>query len=93
MANDFVPITATNNARAEELVHAINHTRLALQNLRKVKGKFDHHVADPDYSGLEGSSAYGVPTSQGQTVYNIVAGALARVDHADVLTLINRLGQ
>ncbi len=56
----------------------------------EIKGVFDHNAADPDYSGI--NAVTGCGPSNSQAVYNLLAGAYARVNHADVTSMIDRVG-
>lgn len=57
---------------------------------RELAGVLLHFVEHPDYAAIE--PAFGVPVSTGQFVYNLFVGAQARVDHADVTALVDRVG-
>ncbi len=93
MPADYIPITTTGNFRAQRLSRFLRLLRETKQAGEEVKDIIDHMAADPVYTGLEGAGGVGVPVLQGQTAYNLVAGAYARVNHADVDAAIDRMGE
>lgn len=93
MPADYIPITTSGNFRAQRLSRFLRLLREAKQAGEEVKDVIDHMAADPVYTGIEGTAGMGVPVGQGQTTYNLVAGAYARVNHADVDSAIDRMGE
>ena len=93
MAIDYIRVTIADNFRATRLARSVRILRECLDQLEEVKNTLDHVVADPVYTGVEGGGGFGVPTGKGQEVYNLVAGAYARLNHADVTNFINRVGE
>lgn len=93
MPADYIQITTTGNFRAQRLSRFLRLLRETKEAGDEIKDIMDHMVADPIYAGLEGSSGVGVPVLQGQAAYNLVAGAYARVNHADVDAAIDRMGE
>jgi len=91
MAADLVLITTSGNFRAQRLSRFLGLLREARHAGEDVKDLLDHMAADPVYTGVEGAGGVGIPTGQGQTVYNLVSGAYARINHVDVDALIDRV--
>ena len=93
MANDYIKLTTSGNERAIKASRLIKMLREIQDLANEVKDKLDHSCADPDYTGIEGASGFGVPSGQGQALYNLVASARARINHADIDALIDRVGE
>jgi hypothetical protein len=60
------------------------------ERLHRLKDVMDTMIDGTDYSRLE--TEFGVPTGQGETVYNLVAGAATDTAGANITQLLNRLG-
>ena len=91
MAIDYIPITTTGNPRAQRLLRAVKLCREAIDKLEEVKDTMEHHINAPSYASIEGSTGYGIPAGEGETLYNLVAGAYARINHIDITGLIDRV--
>lgn len=90
MAQDFIAVDKTQNMGAD-LLTAKETLRNVTDRLQWIKDTMDHNVADPDYADIE--TLFGIPTGEGQTVYNLVSGTVAQLDNADVLALFSRVGR
>jgi len=66
----------------EELIKVVN-------DMRRLKDHADQAADSPEFSGVE--SAMGIPTGEGQTYYNLLAGALAAIDVSAVNQYVDRL--
>ena len=85
-------IANPDNAKAVELKEVVEDMRRALDGIRALSESFDSMVRDvgsgPTYDQIE--LELGLQAGEGQTLYNLMAAAKARVDHFDVLTFIAR---
>lgn len=93
MAIDYIKLTPAGNYRAAVANRFLRKLREALEAGREVAGIFAHKTEDPDYTGLEGVEGFGVAAGQGQTFYNLITGAFARVNDAGVINAIDRIGE
>lgn len=96
MAADFIKINTTVSTQtyAATLKGVVADTRRLIDNLELLKGVMEHNIDSADYSAVE--TVFGLPTGNGDEVYNLVSGTLAGIkgtaQAADALTLIDRVG-
>ena len=96
MPQDYVKIDAglTTQKFAGDFINAIASLRSTIDQLEKMKGLMDHMTNGVLFTDIE--VQFGLPTGQGQTVYNLVSGALGAmkgtVQSSDGVTLIERVG-
>jgi hypothetical protein len=60
------------------------------ERLHRLKDVMDTMIDGTDYSRLE--TEFGLAVGQGETVYNLVAGAATDTAGANITQLLNRLG-
>lgn len=98
MAADYIKIDRNNTAApfAGEIISAVAQLQQAQQTLLKIQGKgFRMFTTSPDdFSVFE--TNYGIPTGQGQTVFNLINGTVMALKGelltANAQELINRVG-
>lgn len=96
MPRDFITINQTlaTAKYSGELKRFVETVREVLDLGQKVKGVMDHNTDGSNYADIE--ALFGLPTDNGDEVYNLVAGTLGAlmgtVQSADALTLIDRIG-
>jgi hypothetical protein len=73
MANNHVAIDQTKLFGAE-LAQSLRNAKNAHMRLMFLKDKADQMIAGADYTAME--SNFGLATGKGQTVYNLISGAL-----------------
>lgn len=93
MAVDFIQITNSQNMRANTLSQFVGLLRQVSDVGEKLTDYLNHMAADPQYGGVEGAAGLGVPAGTGQTVYNLVVAAYARINDPAVTALIARVGE
>jgi hypothetical protein len=92
MAGDFIKLTRNDDTatHVQDLLALVRSMRAAYDQASKVKETMSHMHDGQDFSALE--TNYGVPTGQGQAVFDLVNGALGsmtgtfQVDDAKELT-------
>jgi len=97
VAQDFIAIDRTHNQGAK-LLNAIATLQSVSNDLELLKDIMDHNVlpdgTDPaDYAGT--ATLFGIDqtvATNAQTVYNALATTVAQLAHADVKTLMTRVG-
>lgn len=89
MASNHVAIDTTKRLGGR-LRRTVDLARELIELLAEAKAVMEAQVDVADYAAVE--AQYGLPAGRGQTAYNLVAGALARVDHASVRQLVDWLG-
>ena len=96
MAGNFIKLvrnvdTATH---VQDLLTTVRTLRTAYEHLAKVKETMNRMHDGEDFSALEEN--YGVPTGQGQAVFDLVNGALGSMNGTfqvdDAKELIERVG-
>lgn len=89
MPIDFIAIdTAKKYGRkAERYVELLREVRDLGEH---VVGVLNRSAADPDYTAV--ATRFGVSLADAQPLYNLLVAAHARVDHAAVVALIDRVG-
>jgi hypothetical protein len=96
MPIDFIRVTTTdtNAPFARDLVTLIAQVRTMKDQLEKVKEIMDHNHNGILFTGIE--TLFGLPTGQGQTVYDMVNGTLLAItgngQNSNALSLIQRVG-
>lgn len=92
MATTHISIDVTaSGGKGQELNQAISQQEMARDTLVRLKAQMETMIDGDDHSLLE--AKFGIATGQGETVYNLVAGAvLTLAEDADLVQLINRLG-
>jgi hypothetical protein len=91
VANNYVLITTTGQRHAAALLALVNNLANQRDILAQVKADMDQMTDGVSYATIE--SAFGLPAGKGQTVYNLVAGALAEVNAATTFNnLLTYLG-
>jgi hypothetical protein len=98
MAADFIPIDRTDSTAvfSNKLVALAPELRRVIDKLEEIQQMgYRMFVADPaDFTMFE--SLFGIPTGQGQTVFNRVNGALLAIkgeaQNANAIELINTIG-
>lgn len=96
MARDFIKIdtVASTQKYGGRLVQAKNTLREAYELLTELKAVMDHATDGSVWTDLE--ALFGAPAGQGQTVYNLVTGAVGAIagttQSADGKTLTERMG-
>jgi hypothetical protein len=96
--SDFIKIDRTDSAAvfSNKLVAIGPELRRVMDKLEEIQQMGYHmFVADPpDFTMFEDN--FGIPTGQGQTVFNLVNGTLlalrGEAQNANALDLINRVG-
>ena len=83
MATTFIPIN-TGQRLGAQLRSAIDQLQAARQTLAKLKAIMDTQVNGADYSMVE--AQFGLQTGQGQTCYNLVAGAVTDAGNSTNIT-------
>jgi hypothetical protein len=89
MAVQYISIDSTKRL-GSELRQAVNYGTSFEQQLDKLKDIMDTMIDGTDYSRLE--TDFGIATGKGETVYNLVTGALAALRTGDLAGVIARLG-
>jgi hypothetical protein len=96
MPRDFIKIAldVTTATHARALKNFVQQFREAYEQGVAVKSILDHNTDGSNYADIE--ALFGVPAGQGQTVYNLVAGAVGAmsgtVQSGDGKTLTERVG-
>jgi hypothetical protein len=92
MAVEYIKIdtTATGGQKASELQNIVNTVETAQERLPTIKAQMDQMIDNGDYTAIE--THYKLPTGTGQTVYNLVAGALTDINSTNLAQLVQRLG-
>jgi hypothetical protein len=92
MAVEYIKIdtTATGGQKASELQNIVNTVEAAQERLPTIKSQMDKMIDGTDYTAIE--TYYKLPTGTGQTVYNLVAGAVTDIASNNLLQLVQRLG-
>jgi hypothetical protein len=87
-------ITLTQTEQAQNLAVALRQIREARDRLgyavEVANACIDTATTPANYTMLE--EVFGVPAGQGQTVYNLIAGAQNKIDAPDIKTAIARMG-
>ena len=74
-------------ADLRQAMHALKEVR---SDMREIKAVMETMISGADYSMLE--TEFGVATGTGQSVYNLVAGALTDMEAANINQTVIRLG-
>lgn len=80
MARDFIKVDRTQSAAVDApmLLNYIATYRSAIDQAARLKARMDHNTDGTVWTDLE--SNFGLLSSKGQTVYNLVAGSLAALN-------------
>jgi hypothetical protein len=98
MAADFIPIDRTDSTAvfSNKLVALAPELRRVIDKLEEIQQMgYRMFVADPaDFTMFE--TNFGIPTGQGQTVFNLVNGTILALNgtaqNGNAIELINRVG-
>ena len=96
MAADRISIAKDQAAATEaaEFLQTIRDLRSVYERLVRIVAKMNHCFAAPDFSTLE--TLWGVPTGQGQAVFNLVNGSRGVMNgefqNNNVIELTERVG-
>lgn len=90
MAKDYVAVNISQDLGAE-LVDAIERLRVLKGDLEHIRDVSLHNIDGADYVDWE--TLAGLPTGDGVTVYNLLNTTVSQLAHADVETLIDRVGR
>ncbi len=92
MPIDFIKVDPglSTQKYAGDLISAIGSLRSAWNSIKRIKEIMDHNTDGADFAPV--ATLFGLPTGNGDEVYNLVAGALASLDDADPQALISRVG-
>ena len=86
MAQNYISISQNVGRFAQSLLSVTNSLASQRDLLILLKRDMDQMVNGTDYTMLE--SNFGLPTGKGQTVYNLVAGAVAELASASNFNLM-----
>jgi hypothetical protein len=89
MAVQYINIDSTKRL-GSDLRQAVNYGTSFEQQLDKLQDVMETMIDGTDYSRLE--TEFGLATGKGETVYNLVTGALAALRTGDLAGVIARLG-
>jgi hypothetical protein len=89
MAVTYIKVDISKRLGAD-LRQAVVHGAEFDERLHRLKDVMDTMIDGTDYSRLE--TEFGVATGQGETVYNLVAGAATDTAGVNITQLLNRLG-
>ena len=92
MAIDFITIDKTGaGTKYGTKLERFNNMIREIRDLgEEISGVMGHNAADPDYSGI--ATKFGITALSAQAVYNLFVAAYARINHADVTSLVDRVG-
>lgn len=95
MAQIFIPVDITQNSGAD-FINLKEQLRHVADNFAWHKAQMDNNVLAPgtlasDYVDVE--TQWGIPTGEGQAVYNMVTTLLVQLAVADVQSLFNQVGK
>jgi hypothetical protein len=92
MAIEYIKIdtTTTGGRKASELLNIVNTVEVAQERLPTILGQMNKMIDNGNYTAIE--THYNLPTGTGQTVYNLVAGAVTDIASTNLKQLVNRLG-
>lgn len=79
MPSEFIEIDLSKRF-GPPLKRLADAVRDARADLQKIKSVADKAAAGADWTAFE--ATFGVPSGQGETVYNLLAGAFALIDNA-----------
>ena len=92
MAVDRIRINEAGNSNmADRVNNAIDLIVRAKAELQQAKDVADQCVDGASYTDVE--AQFGVPTNQGQTFYNLLAGAVADLDVTNITEFTSRIGR
>ena len=89
MAKDYIQI-ADAKEKGNQLTRNIAQLRvisLAIEHLRDI---MLHNIDGTDRADME--VLFGIPTGDGEAVYNLVNTTVTQLNHSDVQTLFDRVG-
>jgi hypothetical protein len=89
MAVTYIKVDVSKRLGAD-LRQTVVHGAEFDERLHRLKDVMDTMIDGTDYTRLE--TEFGVATGQGETVYNLVAGAATDTAAANITQLLNRLG-
>jgi hypothetical protein len=89
MAVQYISINSTKRL-GSELRQAVNYGHAFDQSVLKLKEIMETMIDGTDYSRLE--TEFGLATGKGETVYNLVTGAVTDVSGTNITQLLIRLG-
>ena len=89
MANTHIAVDQSIRL-GQQLRRCVDMTREVIDLHEKLKDVADQAADAPVWTGVE--DALGVPTGDGETVYNLLAGSLAAINVAAVNNFLDRLG-
>jgi hypothetical protein len=89
MATTFLTVDPAKRLGAE-LRQLVRLLRSCRDQLEQIKGVMDTQVDGADYTQV--ATEFGLQAGQGQTAYNLVAGAFTAVNVSAVQQLIDRMG-
>jgi hypothetical protein len=92
MPIDFIKIDPGQAGQkfANELILGIRDLRRSWDRMKAIKEIMDHNTDGSDFASV--ATLFGLPTGNGDEVYNLVAGTLASLDDADPQALLSRVG-
>ena len=88
MANTRIEIGS--GPKAEDLRRLLTRGLAYAEECAHIKAVMDEAAADPDWSGVE--TLFGIPTGQGQAVYNLITGMNVNAQSFATLSPIRRMG-
>lgn len=89
MAVQYISIDSTKRL-GSELRQAINYGTAFDQQVVKLKEVMETMIDGTDYTRLE--TEFGLAAGKGETVYNLIAGAVTDVSGTNITQLLIRLG-
>lgn len=94
--DDFIKIDRTNSTAvfSSEMVTLPQDLRRVMDKLEKIQQMGYRMFDDPDFTMFE--TNFGIPTGQGQTVFNLINGTILALtgaaQNANAVELVNRVG-
>lgn len=94
--DDFIKIDRTNSTAvfASEMVSLPQNLQRVINQLERIQQMGYRMFDDPDFSMFE--TNFGIPTGQGQTVFNLINGTLLALNgtaqNANAIELVTRVG-
>lgn len=96
MAGDFIKLTrdVTTATHVQKMLNYRNVLRDAYEQGKEILAVMNHNHNGSDFAALE--TLYGIPTGQGQTVFDMVNGSVGSMEGnfqtADAKNLTERVG-
>ena len=94
--DDFIKIDRTTSTAvfSSEMVSLPQNLRRVMDQLEKIQQMGYRMFDDPDFTMFEAN--FGIPTGQGQTVFNLINGSILALtgaaQNANAVELVNRVG-